>query len=210
MSDTVSEMSDLFDNLSVCRSLVKEALDPLVQIRLQTIGFDIVGECDLQGQRISDLLNQSISDYVPCRTAQLYRDGQLIDELDELKIRKPEIIFASILGKQHEAKGKQIGSRRKLESYDAVVAIDRWLIKGRLLLTCKKTVEEFLHAKREFFPIAGAEVIDAENPAEPQTMPVAIVNRSRVACMQITEREEVDLNMESVNLSDLLVCDDND
>ncbi|WP_182869735.1 hypothetical protein [Stieleria mannarensis] len=189
----MDDVSELLKNLTVCQSLVREAEEtPAVKVRFQTPGFEIVADCDLGGRRISDVMNQSISDYMECRNASLYRHGRLIDQMAKVNVRKPEIMIAGIAGDTHEAAAKRIGSRRALQLFHTVVAIDRWIVKGRLHMTTHKSVKEFLHANRDFFPIADASVVDAETPDTPQHMNVAIVNRQRVSFMEITELEASD------------------
>ncbi len=183
------DVSAILENLSVCKSLVKSSAVVTTAIRLQTTGFEIVAECALHGERMSDVLNQQISDYLECSNAVIFRGGKKIEEVKQIKIRKPEIMIAGIVGDIHEAQQKRIGSHRTLLVHQAFVAVDRWIVKGRLFMTSNKTVKEFLQANRDYFPIADAEVIDAESPDSPKRMPVAIVNRSRVSFMDITELE---------------------
>ncbi|WP_145389155.1 hypothetical protein [Stieleria neptunia] len=191
MSAPMDDVAELLKNLNVCQSLVRKTDEASsTAIRLLTTGFEIHADCDLGGRRISDVMNQSISGYMECTNASLYRRGQAIDHIGSVKVRKPEIMIAGIMGNHHEAAEKRIGSRRALQLFHAVVAIDRWIVRGRLHMTSNKTVKEFLHANRDYFPVADACVIDAESPESPQQMNVAIVNRARVSFMEITELEE--------------------
>lgn len=206
-SDATNNVSQILENLEVCRSLVKKVDDSTIAIRLQTTGFEIIADSDLSGERISDVLNQSLSDYIECTNASLYRRGKLIDRIEHLKVRKPEIMVAGIVGDKHEAAEKRMGSRRGLDQFDAVVAVDRWVVKGRLYMTSHKSVKEFLHANRDFFPIAHAEVIDAEMPESPQSMSVAIVNRARVSFMEISEPPESEADKRLSAVSRLLNSD---
>ena len=80
-----------------------------------------------------------------------------------------------------------------MAQFHATVAVDRWVIKGRLHMTSNKTVKEFLHANRDFFPIADAKVVDAESPGKHEQLNVAIVNRARVSIMEINELSDSDL-----------------
>lgn len=159
-------------------------------IRLLTTGFEIIAECDLGGQRISDLMNQTLTDYLECSNAKLFRRGRFIESIEHLKVRKTEIMIGGIVGVFHEAPEKQMGNHRNLGQYQAIAAVDRWIIKGRLHMTSHKSVTEFLHSNRDFFPIAKALITDAESPERPDEMKVAIVNRTRVAFMEITETDE--------------------
>lgn len=202
--DKLDDVSELLDHLSVCKSLVKKTEQSITTIRLLTSGFEILADCDLNGNRLLDVMNQSISDYLECTGAALYHNTRLIERADQLKIRKPEIMIAGIAGKTHEAQEKRIGSRRKLDLFQAFVAVDRWIVKGRLYMTSNKTVKEFLNADRDFFPIADANIIDAESPDEPQQVPVAIVNRSRVSFMEITELDKPEIDPHRSAISALL------
>ncbi|MCA9138421.1 MAG: hypothetical protein KDB00_16735 [Planctomycetales bacterium] len=206
-NDSMDDVSKILESLDVCRSLVKQGDESTVAIRLQTTGFEIVADSNLGGERISDILNQSLSDYIECTNASLYRRGQLVDRIDHIKVRKPEIMVAGIVGDKHEAAQKRIGSRRRMDQFDAIVAVDRWIVKGRLYMTSHKSVKEFLHANRDFFPIAQAEVIDAESPENPQAMSVAIVNRARVSFMEIVEPPESEADKKLSAVSRLLKSD---
>lgn len=186
-NELLDDVSEILNSLSACQSLVRETEQQLTQIRLSTSGFDILCRCNLHGERLSDVLNQQLTSFLECVDVQLFRHGQLIDVLPHLKIRKPEILIAGIHGNTHEAAEKRIGNRRALQQYHAVASVGRWLVKGRLHLTSQKTVQEFLRANRDFFPISEALLIDSESPQTPDDMSVAIVNHSRVAFMEIME-----------------------
>ncbi len=188
----LDDVSAILSQLSVCRSLVRESQECFTDVRLHTSGFDIVCRCKLGGQRLSDVLNQTLSSYVDCYDATLSRDGRLVRQLDHISLRKPEILLASIVGDRHEAAEKTIGSRRKLRRFHAVAAVDRWLVSGCLHLTSQKTVQEFLRANRDFFPISEASVVDARVQESPESMRVAIVNHARVSFMKITESSDDD------------------
>ena len=184
------DSSNLLESLDLCRSIVRDSSGSKVSIRLQMAGFQVVADCDLQGQRITDFLNQKLSDYIECTDARLFRAGRLVESFKHLKVRKPEIIVAGIVGDSHEAPEKRIGNRRSLKQFEAVLAVDRWIIKGLLHLTMQQTVEEFLHSNRDFFPMAQATIADAESAGQPMRAEVAIINRTRVSLMEITEIEQ--------------------
>jgi len=184
---TLDDVTGILNSLSKCRSLVRDVHDSFTNVRLNTSGFEIACRCKLGGQRLSDVLNQSLSSYLDCHDAKLYRDGRLIDTIPHFELRKPELLVAGIQSDVHEAAEKRLDNRRDLKRFHAVAAIDRWLIKGCLHLSSQKTVQEFLHANREFFPICDALVIDAESGEAPEPMKVVIVNHTRVSFMEITE-----------------------
>lgn len=184
---SLRDVSEILESLNACRSLVRKPKQPPTGIRLLTTGFEIVAECDLGGERISDLLNQTLSGFLACSNAKLFRYGHYIETIDSLDVRKSEIVIGGIIGVIHEAPVKQMGNRRSLDQFQAVAAADRWIIKGRLHMTSNRSVKDFLHSNQDFFPIANAVITDADCPERTDEMKVAIVNRARVSFMQITE-----------------------
>jgi hypothetical protein len=181
------DSANLIESLDLCRTIVRNSRGTKVPVRLQMAGFQVVADCDLQGQRITDFLNQKLSDYIECTDAKLFRAGQLVECFANLKVRKPEILIAGIVGHCHEAPEKRIGNRRSLKQFHAVLAVDRWIVKGHLHLTSQKDVQEFLHSNRDFFPVAQASIDDVETAGHQAQVEVAIVNRTRVSLMEITE-----------------------
>lgn len=204
----MDDVSEILKNLNVCQSLVRKTDETVVPIRLQTTGMELVADCDLGGRRMSDVMNETMTDYLECTNASFYRGGKLIDRIANVKVRKPEIMIAGIVGNQHEAREKRIGSRRALQLFYAVVAIDRWIVKGRLHMTTHKSVKEFLRANRDFFPIADPEVIDGESPENPHQMNVALVNRARVSFMDISELPESEVPDENQSAVERLLHED--
>jgi hypothetical protein len=178
---------DIFQAVDLCRTLARETPSAIVPIRLQMVGFQIVADCNLGGERISDLLNQSLSDYLDCTNAKVFRDGKLIEQVGHVKIRKPEIIYAGIVGDTHEAAEKRIGSRRTLSQFPVFLAVDRWIMRGRVHLSSKRSANAFLCSEREFFPVQDAEVMDVDSSKAAERMAVAVVNRAKVSIMEIAE-----------------------
>ena len=184
LTDTPERPGPL-EQLDILQSLVSEARPAAAAVVLGVSDFEITASFDFGGKRTLDVLNDALTEYLDCVSAEIHQDGQLIARLGDATIGKSEILVAAIVGDLHEAPEKRRNNRREMSQYEAVVSVGRFLVSGSIHLSSRTPSRVFLNADSGFFAVQNATVRNLTQRGTDTQVQVALVNRDRVSAMEI-------------------------
>lgn len=158
----------------------------------------ISGKVANNGQRLLDVLNDKLSDFVTLDEAEVFAaTGESIAQLPNAIIPKSELLMAVVPGERHEAPEKRTTRFRSKKQYSAFVIADRFAINGRLHLEgsghASVTYQKELG---EYAAIDEATVTNLYGDGMPVDVQVAIVSKSAVVLLRVGDRATRELDYE--------------
>ena len=137
-----------------------------------------------------DLLNDENKVYLSLQRVRVYRRADtetLVEEFPEAVVRKKDVSLAIITDLKHEAARKHWSHHALKPTFDAVLAVSGYEIRGKLHLNHRPIdlASVLIRDLGAFFPVTQAEVADANGQFEAA---VVIANKSCVSLLYESER----------------------
>jgi hypothetical protein len=148
----------------------------------------IVGEVQTRGKRLLESLNDPMADWLHVYDAHVARreaKARPLETLNELTIRKSDLVLVLLDGRKHEApEGRRFGFvDKKLHSAFAICA--GYDVRGRLHLKGKPEPLMVLEEMGAFIPLTEATVSHAGTGGEKFKAAVAMVNKAAISVLHV-------------------------
>lgn len=160
-------------------------------VTLLTASHRFQGEINTGGQRLQDLLNNSLSDFIHLENAQIYTLANQTEMLYAEKhatIQKAQLQLIVIGEKKHEAPVKQQNYRIQKSNYEVFCVAGSFEVTGLLHLS-RYTQDPIAILAREvkmFFPLTEAAVTYDVRSRSALNAQVVLVNKVAVSLFQIS------------------------
>jgi hypothetical protein len=149
-------------------------------------------------QRLLDVLNDSNTDFLRVRDAQLFRrgSGASVTALPNAVIRKANIGLAIPASDEHEAPQKRYRNFVSKKEHGAFLIVFGYEVRGQLFLRgTDDPVVGLCHELGNFFAVPHGAVSFAGSECDRQESQVVLVNKDHVSVLQIGQQAAQDANL---------------
>lgn len=161
-------------------------------VTLLTASHRFQGEINTGGQRLQEILNNSLTDYLQVDNAQLYtlaNQNEMLRAEKRATVHKVQIQLAVIGEQKHEAPEKRQNYRVQKSFYEVFCVAGNYEITGFLHLP-RYTVDTIAILARElkmFFPLTEATVTYDVRDRSSLNASVVLVNKAALSLFQISD-----------------------
>lgn len=159
---------------------------------LLTASHRFQGEINTGGQRLQEVLNNSLSDYVQLDNAQIYTLANQTEMLHAEKraiVQKPQLQLAVLGEQKHEAPVKRQNYRVEKSFHEVFCVAGSYEVTGLLHLP-RYTIDTIAILARDlkiFFPLTEATVTYDVRARSTLNANVVLVNKSALSLFQISD-----------------------
>lgn len=161
-------------------------------VTLLTASHRFQGEINTGGQRLQEILNNSLTDYLQLENAQIYtlaNQDEMLHAEKRATVHKSQLQLAVIGAQKHEAPEKRQNYRVQKSFYEVFCVAGSYEITGLLHLP-RYTVDTIAILARDlkvFFPLTEAMVTYDVRTRSSLTASVVLVNKSALSLFQISD-----------------------
>lgn len=161
-------------------------------VTLLTASHRFQGEINTGGQRLQEILNNSLTDYLQLDNAQIYtlaNQNEMLQAEKRATVHKVQIQLAVIGEQKHEAPEKRQNYRVQKSFYEVFCVAGNYEITGLLHLP-RYTVDTIAILARElkvFFPLTEATVTYDVRDRSSLNASVVLVNKAALSLFQIND-----------------------
>ena len=161
-------------------------------VTLLTASHRFQGEINTGGQRLQEILNNSLTDYLQLDNAQIYtlaNQNEMLHAEKRATVHKVQIQLAVIGEQKHEAPEKRQNYRVQKSFYEVFCVAGNYEIMGLLHLP-RYTVDTIAILARElkaFFPLTEAAVTYDVRDRSSLNASVVLVNKAALSLFQISD-----------------------
>lgn len=148
----------------------------------------VVGEVQTRGQRLLEVLNDHLTDWLHVYGVHLARreaKANSVEALDEVAIRKAELKFALLGGGKHESPEKRRFCVVDKRLHFAVALVGGYEVRGRLHLKGSSDVDRVLVEMSNFIPLTEATVAHAGMAGEKLDASVVLINKAAISMFHV-------------------------
>lgn len=159
-------------------------------VTLLTASHRFRGEIITGGQRLQEVLNNSLSDFVQLENAQIYTIANQTEMLYTEKratVQKPQLQLAVIGEQTHEAPEKRQNYRVQKSFYEVFCVAGSYEVTGFIHLPryTQDTIAILVREMKVFFPLTEASVTYDVRSRSALNASVVLVNKAAVSLFQI-------------------------
>lgn len=149
-----------------------------------------------RGQRLSDAMNDTSSDYLHLRDVRVFRrnSDQCVESLDEAVIRKSNVGLAILADAEHENPDRLMTSFVAKGEHHAFLMVFGYEVWGELHLQMQgDPVAVLTREVRKFIPVAPARLSHAGRSGDDAIrFPTVLVNRDFISLLKVEQQAQVD------------------
>ncbi|HUY92026.1 MAG TPA: hypothetical protein VMV10_25015 [Pirellulales bacterium] len=148
----------------------------------------VVGEVQTRGQRLLEVLNDHLTDWLHVYDVHLARreaKTSSVEALNEVAIRKSELKLALLGGGKHESPEKRRFSFVDKRLHFAVALVGGYEVRGRLHLKGSSDVDRVLVEMSNFVPLTEATVAHAGMAGEKLDASVVLINKAAISMFHV-------------------------
>lgn len=163
-----------------------------IAVTLLTASHRFHGEVNTGGQRLQEVLNNSLTDFVQLENAQIYTLANQTEMLYEEKratIQKSQLQLVVIGEQKHEAPEKRQNYRVQKSFYEVFCVAGSYEVTGLLHLPrhTRDTIAILVREVKMFFPLTEATLTYDVRSRSALGASVVLVNKSAVSLFQISD-----------------------
>ncbi len=151
--------------------------------------------CNIQsdGTRLLDVLNDTGSKYLRVTDVRVFQrtGNHEVDRVSEAILAKSSLSLAIPASKRHEAPEKRVIAYTNKREREAFLLVDYYAIRGNIQLQGTNDPVSLLTLEAcQFIPIPNGRITDSALGELDSVAPVVIVNRDRIALIQLAEQND--------------------
>ena len=163
-----------------------------IPAKIITSDYLFTGIIACNGQRLQEILNNNLTNYLRLHEVQVFRSTDTATEIADFReatIAKAKIDLVLGYNDEHEAPNKRLYAYVPKNRYEVCITVSGCVVRGQLHMPSAPDSYAFLvQEAREFFPLTDATILFASSASQPLQSSVAMVRKAAIALFSIGER----------------------